>query len=326
MNVYVVLIVFSSIAVAMCFFMISYLLFVKKQLNTRTKLLALIVSALAVRIAKSVFFFLIPQLSTFGVALGFLGFSLLGPLLYFYFQGSYHKENQFSFRKIDLVHIIIPVSGFIGIITLGNYLDQFYLACSISLGFYLLLIFRSPSYNDLSPWDLMLYRLMLVLLVAFTFPYFFKYVHSYAIGTAISSAVVYCMFFYFLKYAPRLSTKVNELEVNLQLEQKIINALELDEVYRQSALTLSEFSELVGVPQYIISRVTKKVYKKTFPETVNSLRISDVQEKLKQSDAKGAKIEQLAFDAGFNTLSTFYAVFKKETSMTPREYQRKLIA
>ena len=34
------------------------------------------------------------------------------------------------------------------------------------------------------------------------------------------------------------------------------------------------------------------------------------------------KIENLAFDVGFNTSSAFYSAFKKETSMSPRTYQK----
>ncbi len=331
MNIYIVLIVFSSIAVAVCCFLTTYLLVGQKKLYTKALVLVLLIVALALRIAKSVFYFLIPDLASLAVAIGFFGFSMLGPLSYYYFCMPTNVSKLTVANQSEYLHLLFPIAGSIAITATGKYFDGFYLLCSVSLAIYLWLVHRNSTQFEvqdekLAIWNKVLYASLIVLLITFTFPYFIPFVHSYAIGTAIASAVVYILFIYFIKYSPKLYKNETRLEIDTQYEQRIIEALEQNELYKRPALTLAEFSDEVGIPQYIISKVAKRVYNKTFPEAVNSLRVAEIKEKLKGSKSIDAKVEQLAFDAGFNTLSTFYAVFKKETSMSPREYQRKLSA
>ena len=66
----------------------------------------------------------------------------------------------------------------------------------------------------------------------------------------------------------------------------------------------------------------KRHYGRTFPEVVNELRVKEVKAKL--AVGVDVKIEGLAYDAGFNTPSAFYAAFKKETDQSPREYQQSV--
>ena len=55
---------------------------------------------------------------------------------------------------------------------------------------------------------------------------------------------------------------------------------------------------------------------------MNELRVKEVKQKL--AGGSDVKIEGLAYDVGFNTPSAFYAAFKKETSLSPREYQQTM--
>ena len=92
----------------------------------------------------------------------------------------------------------------------------------------------------------------------------------------------------------------------------------------QPAISLSQFSEAINAPTYLVSRAIKSIYKKKFPEVINSFRIKDVKEKLTHVDYANERIEDLAYDVGFNTSSAFYIAFKKETSMTPRAFQKSI--
>lgn len=105
--------------------------------------------------------------------------------------------------------------------------------------------------------------------------------------------------------------------------KKIRTALEEEEVYKQNSLTINHLSESIQEPVYKISKLTNKHYGKTFPELVNHLRISDVKSKLTDPKFNNYKIEALAYESGFNTPSSFYAAFKKETGMTPNQVKKK---
>lgn len=50
-----------------------------------------------------------------------------------------------------------------------------------------------------------------------------------------------------------------------------------------------------------------------------------MRDKLSQPEFMNEKIEDLAYDVGFNTSSAFYNAFKKEVAMTPREYQTSIM-
>ncbi|GGI57593.1 helix-turn-helix domain-containing protein [Winogradskyella haliclonae] len=66
-------------------------------------------------------------------------------------------------------------------------------------------------------------------------------------------------------------------------------------------------------------------YSKSFPEVINSMRIKDITNKLKDPNLANVKVEELAFDVGFNSTSSFYVAFKKIVKITPREFQRKML-
>jgi AraC-like DNA-binding protein len=102
--------------------------------------------------------------------------------------------------------------------------------------------------------------------------------------------------------------------------------MEDDKIYFQSGITLAQFAAAIDTPNYIVSKAIKKIYNKSFPEVINSFRIKTIRDKLSQPEFINEKIEDLAFDVGFNTSSAFYNAFKKEVSMTPREYQMLVMA
>jgi AraC-like DNA-binding protein len=56
---------------------------------------------------------------------------------------------------------------------------------------------------------------------------------------------------------------------------------------------------------------------------VNSYRVEDVKKRLASYQEADKTILDIAFDAGFNTKTSFNRVFKKLTRMTPSQYRRR---
>jgi AraC-like DNA-binding protein len=60
----------------------------------------------------------------------------------------------------------------------------------------------------------------------------------------------------------------------------------------------------------------------SFYEYVNCYRVSEAKALLSDASRKDHKIASIAYDAGFNSLSSFNDVFKKMTGQTPSQYRK----
>lgn len=305
--------------------MVTYFLMVKKENKKVDSCLGLLFFAITLRISKSVFYYIYPDLSTIGVGFGLLGFASIGPLLYFYFKFSENKSYKFS--SLDFLHFLFPFIGFCVIAFLNTLHYELYLFTKFQLAAYLFIIGKKYVFVSeklkLSSWHSTLYIAMIFLLGILTFQFFVGNINSYTIGTALASLVIYVLFFIALK-TPSVIKKSTPTNLPKDLENKIKNAIEADKIYTQPSITLSQFSEAIETPSYLVSKATKVIYNKSFPEVINSFRIKEITQKLSEPNHSSDTIEELAYDVGFNTSSAFYNAFKKETSMTPRAYQKMI--
>lgn len=305
--------------------MITYFLFIKKENRLIDLSLGLLFLAITFRISKSVFYYVFSGISTLGVGIGFFGFALIGPLLLLYFKFS--KDSSYQLTLKDSLHFIFALVGF-GIISfLDIYHNEFYLATKFQLAGYLIFIGKKYVFTDeenkLGKWHDLLFYSITCLLAVFTFQFFVGNLESYTIGTAMASLIIYVLFFIALK-TPTVIKKTTSSKLPTDLLDKIKSAIETDKIYTQPSITLAQFSQAIATPTYLVSKATKVIYSKSFPEVINSFRIKDITQKLSEPNHSNDKIEDLAYDVGFNTSSAFYNAFKKETSMSPRAFQKML--
>ncbi|MEO0723125.1 MAG: helix-turn-helix domain-containing protein, partial [Bacteroidota bacterium] len=59
-----------------------------------------------------------------------------------------------------------------------------------------------------------------------------------------------------------------------------------------------------------------------FYELTNHYRIEAAKQHLQATTDKSLSMEQLAYQLGYKSKSTFYNAFKKAEGMTPRQYQK----
>lgn len=321
MNTSIVLIVFSSIAVTSCIFLASYFLFIKKEHKLKDYTLGFLFIAIAFRIAKSIFYYALPEISSFGVGLGFFGFACIGPLASTYFSIHYH--HIVKLKPITFLHVLFPIIGFAIIVMNRDLAYNLYALANISLIGYLVFIASRFIFNNsaLTKWHKVLFYALIVLSMILIYQLLGGSMFSYAMGIGLASLVMYFLFFYALQSPVVVVKKSRAKNLPKVLLEKIKQAVEEDKIYMQPAITLAQFSEAIDTPTYLVSKAIKSIYKKSFPEVINSFRIKEITQKLKQPEFANEKIEDLAYDVGFNTSSTFYNAFKKETSMSPREYQ-----
>jgi AraC-like DNA-binding protein len=123
------------------------------------------------------------------------------------------------------------------------------------------------------------------------------------------------------KYASSILGKI-ELE---RYSQIIILKLTTEKLYLNSTLTLNEFSEETGISVRILSQVINQKWNQNFFSFINTFRIEEAKHKLTQFNNKTDTMLGIGFDSGFNSKSSFYDAFKKQTGITPTEYRKKLV-
>ena len=100
---------------------------------------------------------------------------------------------------------------------------------------------------------------------------------------------------------------------------KLEKAMDDDRLYLDSTLTLPNLSRHVGASANYISQVINEELDCNFFDFVNRYRIEAVKHQL--VERQDTPVLEIAFDAGFNSKSTFNAAFKRFAGMTPTQFR-----
>jgi AraC-like DNA-binding protein len=95
-----------------------------------------------------------------------------------------------------------------------------------------------------------------------------------------------------------------------------------EHAYKDSQLNLIRLAQLIGVSTHHLSEALNQHEGKNFYQFINDYRVNYVREMLTKEHS--AKILDLAMSAGFSSKSTFNAVFKQTTGVSPTQYRQKL--
>jgi AraC-like DNA-binding protein len=105
-----------------------------------------------------------------------------------------------------------------------------------------------------------------------------------------------------------------------ELEFQIDKILSQEDVFLDENLNLDTFSGKTGYHSKIVSEYLNSIKKIRFNDLVNQHRITKAMELIK-SDPE-ISITRAALNSGFNSLPTFYRIFKKQTGLSPEKYRR----
>jgi len=95
-----------------------------------------------------------------------------------------------------------------------------------------------------------------------------------------------------------------------------------DKIYLDSNLTLDSVASHLNLSPSYLSRIIHNELNTSFPDYLNSFRIEEAKQYLKNPDFAKYTIVSIGLEAGFNSKSSFYNVFKKATGKTPLAYQK----
>jgi AraC-like DNA-binding protein len=92
------------------------------------------------------------------------------------------------------------------------------------------------------------------------------------------------------------------------------------EIYKDPEITLSKLSEATGIPYSYLSDFINREYQLTFRELINKYRAEKAAFLISADHDKKRTFLEIAYEAGFNSKSTFNLAFKKYFGMSPSDY------
>lgn len=145
----------------------------------------------------------------------------------------------------------------------------------------------------------------------------------------ISTLLVLGGVFYYVKILKSHIVKDTVKIEHLQKEEAdvLLNTLqqvmEYEKPYLKQEITLNSLAELVGTTDKKLSALLNHILDISFYDFVNKYRVEALKEKLQCKEYEKYTLLGIAYSCGFNSKSSFYRVFKKETGISPATYKNR---
>ncbi len=241
---------------------------------------------------------------------------------------SFNFLGEFLLYSITLVYsflAILRIWKFRSIIrntsSTNQIVDLFWLE-AINIYFILAIIIDiiSSTITDLVIFDqIQISQLIFFLMInwvyykSISFPYFFKGVKR------IDSK------FFSYELFEIVKKKTELLDINIEDDAVTIsNFIVETEAFTNPELTLEELASSLGFKERRLSYVINYHFKVNFVAFINDFRINKAIERFNKPNDPNETIAEVMYDVGFNSRSSFNAVFKQKTGLTPREYKRSI--
>lgn len=257
------------------------------------------------------------------------------PLLLLYIQAVLGKKQAINRR--DCLHFLVPL-----IYLLLPFLDQ-----PFNRTLYAFLLVQNVVYvvfciytiaRDYKKQNTLVYRWIVLLTTAMSMIigcYVFAFLYDGSIFflcksstfayssliTLLTLSVLSKKFIFAIPKAEKYKNSKLSAEKVEALYQQVANTVVTQQLYLDADLTLQKLAEIVGFTPREISQVINLQTQTNFSDWINDFRIAAAKQKIGSKEYRDQKIAAIAFDSGFNTLSSFNAVFKNKTGYTPTEYR-----
>ena len=107
-----------------------------------------------------------------------------------------------------------------------------------------------------------------------------------------------------------------------ELKESLIYLFDSEKIYKENDINLEILAEKLNTTRHNTSQVINEHFKVSFHELVNTYRIQEAKEILNSDKQKNLNIIDIAYEVGYNNKVTFNKAFKRDTQLTPSQYQR----
>ena len=112
--------------------------------------------------------------------------------------------------------------------------------------------------------------------------------------------------------------------LSLELKESLVHLFAEDKIYKENTINLDMVAEKLNTTRHNASQVINEHFNVSFHEFVNMYRITEAKRLLVDDHTKKLNIINVAYEVGYNNKVTFNKAFKKDTNLTPTQYQRTM--
>ncbi len=125
----------------------------------------------------------------------------------------------------------------------------------------------------------------------------------------------------FFKYEKSGLTK----SLSQELRENLKRLFDTEKIYKQNDISLEFLAEKLNTTRHNASQVINEQFGMNFHELVNRYRIEEAKYILEKDSKRSLNIIDVAYEVGFNNKVTFNKAFKKDTQLTPSQFQRSCL-
>jgi len=305
------------------------------------KMLGVLFIFLTIRIGKATLYYYF-DINELAIYIGLSAFLGIGPLSYLYFQIVLGNLRKLS--GIHYIHLAPPlvvlVAGFLLSPKMLSFLQP-YLYQIILVYFLVYLcqcgyLFFKYDLHHFSKTQKGRNRFLLHLLGSITLIYIVYAIDLFVgIDVYVFGGLFYCVIIYLFLYKSLIDKNIyheigraNKFQyINkeaIDVDQKIAEidgVMQEKKLYLNPNLTIDEVAKCIGITKHQLSELINTKYGYGFPSYINHYRLEQAKELL--IEAENHNISEIAYASGFNSISTFNTLFKKETAITPTQFRKK---
>ncbi|MEO1547771.1 MAG: helix-turn-helix domain-containing protein [Bacteroidota bacterium] len=335
---------FGSIGVILGLFFSVFLLTNRKSQIKASFFLGIYLLTFSLRIGKSVFHYfyeLSPEIRNFFIGILFC----VGPSLWLYTRNLTRLQNPTRSRH-DVLHyipflLIAPFSFFIpnnGPGTDTTLFTLFYNVIILHMFAYCVwsLVWFSRHQNQAQETDgatrITWLRYFLWVNLGFVVLYFLisQLIFPFYIGLSFLFSGIIIFFSVWALKNPSLFKMPKEKYENSSLNEtrakdiirNLKSYLETEKAFLNPSLTLSQVSKHLEISTKDLSQAINQTEKLNYSQFIAQYRVAEAKKLLTSSKHKDFTIAAIAYDCGFNSISSFNTTFKKVAKITPLEFQK----
>lgn len=113
--------------------------------------------------------------------------------------------------------------------------------------------------------------------------------------------------------------------LSLELKENLLHLFAHERIYKENSISLDMVAQKLNTTRHNTSQIINEHFKVSFHEFVNMYRIKEAKELLLDDTSRKLNIINVAYEVGYNNKVTFNKAFKKDTQLTPTQYQKSVL-